>query len=189
MAKGWPSNIFTSQKLILYTKSLDTSGLSLFLTPTSANVKWRCYFHALWITSLVFQLFYSRNIKLKIGKNNFNSATCKYNISMYFICVGTNFTVFRFCIFFIFFKVSLIHKKKRGTPTFWKKKSYKEEKKKKERKRNLSQLISPCAQSTEKHPPPHPSVQTLTSNRWTAPSCSFLASTWAWGTQGGVHLY
>lgn len=37
------------------------------------------------------------------------------------------------------------------------------------------------------YPPP-----TLTSNRWTAPSCSFLASTWAWETQGAsywVHCY
>lgn len=37
------------------------------------------------------------------------------------------------------------------------------------------------------YPPP-----TLTSNRWTAPSCSFLASTWAWETQGAsywVHRY
>lgn len=37
---------------------------------------------------------------------------------------------------------------------------------------------------TEWSPRPPPRVWSLTSKRWTAPSCSFLASTWAWETQG-----
>jgi len=39
---------------------------------------------------------------------------------------------------------------------------------------------------THTHPP---RVQTLTSNRWTAPSCSFFASTWACETQGAAFQF
>lgn len=58
--------------------------------------------------------------------------------------------------------------------------------------RSAPGLTSPLSSSSNHintHSQPPPRDQTLTSNRWTAPSCSFLASTWAWETQGAVFQF